>query len=62
MVIGGWLVLHTNFSAIRGGKKDDMVQTESMVFVLDRDHEWFIQPPVDEAEAKKIQVTASDFK
>lgn len=60
-VIGGWILLHTNHTTITDGKKRDMVQTESMVFIADRDHEWHILPPIAEREALKPTVKADDF-
>lgn len=41
-VFGGWLVLHTNHTTITDGKKRETVQSESMVFLTDKDHEWNI--------------------
>ena len=43
-VIGGWLVLHCNSISIIDGKKRSTAQSESMVFVGDKDHEWIVLP------------------
>lgn len=51
-VMGGWVVRNTMVS-VKGH------MCESMVFVADRDHEWFVTQPV---EAQKPQVVASDFE
>jgi hypothetical protein len=61
-VIGGWLVLHTGHTTITDGKKRDIVQSESMVFVSDRDHEWQIVEPIVEKAVEKAKVVASDFE
>ncbi len=59
-VIGGWLLLHTNSIAITDGKKREAAQSESMVFIADRDHQWFIKPPVKDEQAVKDDI-AKDF-
>lgn len=61
-VIGGWILLHTKHTTIVDSKKNkDMIQTESMVFIPDRDHEWTITPILKEPEAPKPTVKADDF-
>lgn len=60
-VMGGWLVLHTNHTTIIDSKKNkDMVQSESMSFIPDRDHEWTIVTPI-QPDAPKSTVKADDF-
>lgn len=59
-VIGGWLLLHLKTFAIKG-KDSHMCQSESMTFIPDRDHEWFIIKPVDETIAIKEKAVVADF-
>jgi len=63
-VIGGWIILHTNHTTITDSKKRDMVQTESMQFVPDRDHEWAIAAAFNPSnkEIVKAKVNAADFE
>lgn len=62
-VIGGWLVLHCTHTIITSDKKREMVRSESMQFVADRDHEWSIAPHFDPSDAGKKHntVNAEDF-
>lgn len=62
-VIGGWIVLHTNSIAITDGKNRSTAQSESMVFLLDRDHEWEIAAPFNPSDPGKVhpKVNALDF-
>ena len=61
--IGGWVLLHTCHTTIMNCKDKKMVQSESMVFIPDRDHEWHILPVLQEVKAQlKSQVIAADFE
>lgn len=61
-VIGGWMLLHTKHTTFLGGKKKDMIQSESMVFLPDRDHEWTIVKRVAEKEKLPTKSIAEDFE
>lgn len=61
-IIGGWIVLHIKTFAISGSKNYSQSQSESMVFVSDRDHEWTIVEPLKEIEVTKPTVKAADFE
>lgn len=47
-VIGGWLVIHVSYDL-----KTLRVLSESMSFVLDRDHEWTLVPPIENLDPVK---------
>jgi hypothetical protein len=46
-VIGGWLVSHF-LEKIDEKKKCNVIVTQAMCFVADRDHEWLILPSIKE--------------
>lgn len=56
-VIGGWALKVRMF--IEG--KRGVVMSESMVFIADRDHEWYVVPPLKEVEPQKPTVKSTDF-
>lgn len=62
-VIGGWIVLHVQQVFLQGeiGKKADVkiVNSESMVFIADRDHEWNILLPIK--EEVKVKDKSDEF-
>ena len=55
-VIGGWILRTLDFDA-----KQKLLSC-STVFILDRDHEWYITKPKEEVEAVKPTVKATDFE
>jgi len=57
-VIGGWIV-HHHMMIVKGTNTNQV--SESMVFVLDKDHEWSILQPLAEAKKLENKVEASDF-
>ncbi len=63
-VIGGWLVMHFQHTTFTGKNNSQTFQTESMAFVMDRDHEWAIAAPFDPSVTSKAapKVNASDFE
>jgi hypothetical protein len=66
-VIGGWIILHlqSTFATGEFGKKTNVkiVNSESMVFLADRDHEWTISKPVVETPPPaKTKVDPKDFE
>ncbi len=61
-VIGGWIVHHDKHALAKKGNSENILCSESMVFIADRDHEWFIIPPVDETIALKEKAVVSDFE
>lgn len=58
-VIGGWLV-HCFREAYVAKKTDVAYTSESLTFVLDRDHEWHIVAPI-QVEETKPTVKSMDF-
>jgi len=64
-VMGGWLVLHLQqtFGSNETSKKADIkiINSESMVFIPDREHEWTVIPPIDTTVATAKNQLAKDF-
>lgn len=64
-VFGGWLVLHTQTTFITGefSKKTNVNinNSESMIFIPDRDYEWMPTQPIVDPEINKANL-AKDYE
>ena len=55
-VIGGWIVLHVKTTKAVSKSGSNVQQSESMIFVADRDHEWHLIEPISNVINKKIKI------
>lgn len=65
-VMGGWIVLRTKQTHATGEFKNkvgvNIVNSESMIFIPDKEHAWQIIPPYVDTKPAESKKLAADFE